>query len=44
MHNEIEPKKLKTIVEVLDENANGRVSENEIKKERKILEKELLER
>ncbi len=41
---ELHLKKLKTIVDVLDENAIGRVSEKEIKKERKILEKELLER
>jgi len=41
---EIHLKKRKTIVDILDENAVGRISEKEIKKERKILEKELLER
>ena len=41
--DELHLKKLKTIVDVLDENAIGQVSEKEIKKERRILEKELLE-
>ncbi len=37
-------KKRKTIVDLLDEDAVAKVSEKEIKEERKILEKELLER
>ena len=37
-------KKRKTIVDLLDEDAVAEVSEKEIKEERKILEKELLER
>ena len=41
---ELHLKKLKTIFDVLDENAIARVSEKEIKKDRKILERELLER
>ncbi len=37
-------KKRKTIVDLLDENAIASVSVEEIKKERRILEKELMER
>ncbi len=41
------PKKLlkrKTIIDLLDENAIASVGEEEIKKERRVLEKELMER
>ncbi|MEA1945572.1 MAG: AbrB/MazE/SpoVT family DNA-binding domain-containing protein [Euryarchaeota archaeon] len=37
-------KKRKTIIDLLEEDAIATVSEEEIKKEREILEKELLER
>lgn len=37
-------RKRKTVINVLEEDAIARVSEKEIKKERKILEEELLER
>jgi len=36
--------KRKTVIDLLEEDAIATVSENEIKEERKILEKELLER
>ncbi len=40
----IPSRKRKTVINVLEEDATASVSEKEIKKERKILEKELLER